>query len=602
MWTLWSFSLWDNLSFDEPDSSPMQQQITALFQTALAQVAPDQPLTLVLEKPRQAEHGDYACTVALQLAKTLKQPPRQIAQQIVDHLPASPLIEKVELAGAGFINVFVSSQARQAVVLQVLEQAENYGRLTLGQNQPIQVEFVSSNPTGPLHVGHGRGAAFGASLSNILDKAGYRVHREYYVNDAGRQMDILAVSTWLRYLSLTGSAIPFPPNGYQGDYVTDMGRELQGQVGNAWQHTDAQVLGGCPGIAEGIGADSDRQNEEHMDRLIANAKALLGTNYAKLHAHALKVQLADCEADLAAFGVTFDEWFSEQSLFTSGAVERLVNRLKEMGHLYLQDGAWWFSSTHFGDEKDRVVQRDNGIYTYFASDIAYHVGKFERGFTRIIDVWGADHHGYIPRVRAALTALGHDVTRLEVPLVQFVSLYRNGEKAQMSTRKGQYVTLRELREEVGNDAARFFYVLRKSDQHLDFDLDLAKSQSNDNPVYYVQYAHARIHSVLGKWGGDIAPLKQADLSPLTDPQETALMQSLRAYPELIESAARDYAPHQLAFYLKELAAHLHSYYNAQQFLVEDEKLRLARLALIVAVAMVLKDGLSLLGVSAPETM
>jgi arginyl-tRNA synthetase len=339
-----------------------------------------------------------------------------------------------------------------------------------------------------------------------------------------------------------------------------------------------------------------------MDCLIANAKVLLGSNYTALHAHALKEQLADCRQDLEGFGVTFDEWFSEQSLFTSGAVESLVSRLKDMGHLYLQDGAWWFRSTHFGDEKDRVVQRDNGIYTYFASDIAYHVGKFERGFTRIIDVWGADHHGYIPRVRAALTALGYDVARLEVPLVQFVSLYRNGEKAQMSTRKGQYVTLRELREEVGNDAARFFYVLRKSDQHLDFDLDLAKSQSNDNPVYYVQYAHARIHSVLGKWGGNLATLAQADLSPLADAQEAALMQSLRDYPELIESAARDYAPHQLAFYLKDMAAQLHSYYNAQQFLVEDEKLRTARLALIVAVAVVLKDGLNLLGVSAPETM
>jgi arginyl-tRNA synthetase len=580
----------------------MLLKITRLFQQSLAQVAPDQPHNLVLEKPRQAEHGDYACTVALQLAKALKLPPRQIAQAIVDNLPASPLIKKVELAGAGFINVFLSAQARQGVVHQVLEQGAAYGNLELGSNQPIQVEFVSSNPTGPLHVGHGRGAAFGASLANILHKAGYRVHREYYVNDAGRQMDILAVSTWLRYLGLLGSKIPFPPNGYQGDYVTEMARALELKVGRAWHQSDQELLSGCPGEALGEDESSARQNEEHMDQLIANAKALLGSQYKALLAHALKDQLADCRDDLQAFGVVFDEWFSEQSLFDSGAVEQLVNRLKELGHLYEQDGALWFRSSHFGDEKDRVVQRDNGIYTYFASDIAYHVGKFERGFTRIIDVWGADHHGYIPRVRAALTALGYDVARLEVPLVQFVSLYRNGEKAQMSTRKGQYVTLRELRGEVGNDAARFFYVLRKSDQHLDFDLDLAKSQSNDNPVYYVQYAHARIHSVLGKWGGERATLAGVDLAPLTDPQEAALMQSLRDYPDLIESAARDYAPHQLAFYLKDVAAQLHSYYNAQQFLVEDMALRQARLALIVAVSVVLKDGLSLLGVSAPETM
>lgn len=580
----------------------MLQQITQLFQASLVKVAPDQTVALALEKPRQAEHGDFACTVALQLAKALKLPPRQIAQAIVDNLPPSPLVAKVELAGAGFINVFLSAEARQSVVHRVLKAGAEYGRLALGHDQSIQVEFVSSNPTGPLHVGHGRGAAFGASLANLLDKAGYRVHREYYVNDAGRQMDILAVSTWLRYLALQGSTIPFPPNGYQGDYVIEMARALELEVGKGWGCSDQEVLSTCPGIASGDDEASGRQNEEHMDQLIFNAKQLLGPNYEKLHAHALKDQLADCRDDLAAFGVVFHEWFSEQSLFTSGAVEQLVNRLKELGHLYEQDGALWFRSSDFGDEKDRVVQRENGIYTYFASDIAYHVGKFERGFTRIIDVWGADHHGYIPRVKAALTALGYDVKRLEVPLVQFVSLYRHGEKAQMSTRKGQYVTLRELREEVGNDAARFFYVLRKSDQHLDFDLDLAKSQSNDNPVYYVQYAHARIHSVLSKWGGDTATLAQVSLAPLTDPQEALLMQGLRDYPGLIESAARDYAPHQLAFYLKDLAADLHSYYNAQQFLVEDEQLRHARLALIVAVAVVLKDGLSLLGVSAPESM
>ena len=589
----------------ESHTPTLQARIVALLRHAVHTVAPDSEAEILLERPRQADHGEFACTLALQLAKITRRPPRELALALVAAVPPSDLVERIEVAGPGFINVFLTAAAKHSVVTAVLGANNAWGRVDLGRQRRVQVEFVSSNPTGPLHVGHGRGAAFGASLANILDKAGYRVQREYYVNDAGRQMDILAVSTWLRYLTGFGSHIAFPPNGYQGDYVGDMAQRLR-QVENArLVRPDEAVLRGTPGIALRQ-ADEDQaaddQNEIHMDVLIANAKSLLGEDYRVVHQLALHEQLADCRGDLEAFGVIFDEWFSEQSLYDDGSVARVVEQLTTAGHVYEQDGARWFRSSAFGDEKDRVVQRENGIFTYFASDIAYHANKLARGFDLIVDVWGADHHGYIPRVKAALMALGLPAERLQVPLVQFVSLYRHGTKAQMSTRKGQFVTLRELRTEVGRDAARFFYVLRKSDQHLDFDLDLAKSESNDNPVYYVQYAHARIHSVLAKWGGDPGLLAQAALAPLDSPQEFALMQWLREYPETIELAAREYAPHMVAFYLKDLAAALHSYYNAVQFLVDDEPLKLARLALITAVATVLRDGLALLGVSAPETM
>jgi arginyl-tRNA synthetase len=589
----------------EPHALTLHARIVALLRNAVRTVAPDSEAEILLERPRQADHGEFACTLALQLAKTTRRPPRELAHALVAAMPTSDLVEKTEVAGPGFINVFLTAAAKQSVITEVLRSNSLWGRVDLGRQRRIQVEFVSSNPTGPLHVGHGRGAAFGASLANILDKAGYRVQREYYVNDAGRQMDILAVSTWLRYLAGFGSQITFPPNGYQGNYVSDMAQHLRKVTSARLVRPDELVLRGAPGVAvkrADVDQAADDQNEAHMDILIANAKSLLGEDYRVVHQLALHEQLADCRSDLEEFGVVFDEWFSEQSLYDDGSVARVVQQLASAGHIYEQDGARWFRSSAFGDEKDRVVQRENGIFTYFASDIAYHAHKLARGFDIIVDVWGADHHGYIPRVKAALTALGLQAERLHVPLVQFVSLYRQGTKAQMSTRKGQFVTLRELRTEVGRDAARFFYVLRKSDQHLDFDLDLAKSESNDNPVYYVQYAHARIHSVLAKWGGNTTQLAHATLAPLNSPQEFALMQWLREYPETIELAAREYAPHMVAFYLKDLAAVLHSYYNAVQFLVDDEPLKLARLALIFAVATVLRDGLALLGVSAPESM
>jgi arginyl-tRNA synthetase len=572
-----------------------KSHLADLFAQALRVVAPETAqIDIVIERTKQAAHGDYACSLAMQLAKPLRKPPRNIAQALIAALPASGVVEKVEIAGAGFINVFITAAAKQAVVNAVLQSGDDYGRSTLGAGRKAQVEFVSANPTGPLHVGHGRGAAYGASLANVLDAAGYKVSREYYVNDAGRQMDILALSTWLRYLELLGAELVFPGNAYQGGYVCDMAKQVNAAHGVKFGHPVDGLFANVPDFVE--------QPDAHLDALIANAKRLLGEDYAYIHNHALTEQLGDCRNDLAEFGVHFDEWFSEQSLFDNGLVARVVEALKSDNHLYQQDGAWWFRSTAFGDEKDRVVQRDNGLYTYFASDIAYHLNKFERGFDRVINVWGADHHGYIPRVNGALRALGLDSDKLTVALVQFAVLYRNGQKAAMSTRSGEFVTLRDLRKEVGNDATRFFYVMRKSDQHLDFDLDLAKSQSNENPVYYVQYAHARVHSVLAQWGGEITSLCEADATLLHNDYEKTLLLHLIDYPQIIENAAQDLAPHLIAFYLKDFAADFHSYYNASRFLVEEDAVKCARLALIAAAAQVMRNGLALLGVSAPEKM
>lgn len=563
---------------------------------------------LTLERPKQASHGDYASNIAMQLSRQLKQPPRVIAQSLVDAMPPCEDVAGVEIAGAGFINFRLRPQAQVRVVRQALEAGERFGRIDLGRGTKIQVEFVSANPTGPLHVGHGRGAAYGACIANILDAAGYAVTREYYVNDAGRQMDILAVSTWLRYLDLDGVSLSFPGNAYQGDYVRTMAQHLRQRDGSKYLRSAHDIEARSTKLlvhgSRHVNADGEQVSdaEQTLDALIAAAKELLGDDYARVHAFALDEQLSDCRQDLEEFGVTFDCWFSEQSLYANGKVDAAVKRLEAAGHTYVHEGALWFRSTAFGDEKDRVIRRENGIYTYFASDIAYHLEKFERGFERVIDVWGADHHGYIPRVKGALNASGADPDKLHVALVQFAVLYRGGEKVSMSTRAGQFVTLRELRREVGNDAARFFYVLRKSDQHLDFDLDLAKSQSLDNPVYYLQYAHARISSVLANWGGDCARLATVDLAPLADEHEIALARRLGEYPEIVGVAARDLAPHVIAFYLRDLCADFHSYYNAVPFLVEDERLKTARLALVAAVRQALRNGLALLGVSAPEKM
>jgi arginyl-tRNA synthetase len=586
----------------------MKHQIEQLVRQALAALhsegalGTEPPEPIRIERARDKSHGDFACNVAMVLAKAERRKPRELAEQIAAALPLSDDVARLEVAGPGFINFHLAPSAYHHVIGAILDSTDQYGRSDVGNNLPVQVEFVSANPTGPLHVGHGRGAAYGATVADLLQAIGFRVHREYYVNDAGRQMDILAASVWLRYLDLCGEEFPFPANGYKGDYVWDVAATLHRNRADAYRVPAAQVFSGLPADAPAGG-----DKEQHIDAVISRARELLGAErYREVFDLGLNTILADIRQDLHEFGVDYDEWYSERRLVESGAVDRAVERLKQAGHLYQQDGAWWFRTSEFGDEKDRVVVRDNGQKTYFASDIAYHADKLERGFRRVIDVWGADHHGYVPRVRAALQALGDDERKLDVLLVQFAILYRGGEKVQMSTRSGDFVTLRELRHEVGNDAARFFYVMRKCEQHLDFDLDLAKSQSSDNPVYYIQYAHARVCSVMKQLADKgmerDAERGAANLHLLHEPHELGLMVNLSRFPEVVEAAALNHEPHQLAHYLRELANDFHTYYNAHQFLVGDSNLRDARLNLILAARQVLHNGLTLLGVSAPESM
>ncbi len=586
----------------------MKHDLQRMVEAALAALQrdgslPAEPLPPVqVERTRDPRHGDYACNVALGLARLAGRKPRELAEAILARLPADPRVARVEVAGAGFVNFYLAPDAQLQVVGAVLSAGPAYGRSDLGRGRRVQVEFVSANPTGPLHVGHGRGAAYGAAVADLLEAVGFAVHREYYVNDAGRQMDILAASVWLRYLELCGEAVVFPANAYRGDYVWDIAATLHREHGDAYHVPVTRVREGLP-PDEPDGGDKER----YIDAVIARARELLGDNrYRFVFELGLNTILEDIRDDLEKFGVVYDEWYSERSLAERGAVQRAIERLRAAGRLYEKDGALWFRSTDFGDEKDRVVVRENGQTTYFASDIAYHMDKLERGFERVIDVWGADHHGYVPRVKAALQALGDDPARLDVLLVQFATLYRGGEKVQMSTRSGEFVTLRQLRKEVGRDAARFFYVMRKSEQHLDFDLDLAKSQSSDNPVYYVQYAHARVASVLRQMAERgierDAQRGLADLGRLAEPQEQALLTGLARYPEVVEAAALAHEPHQVVHFLRELANDFHVYYTTHQFLVDDAGLRDARLSLVLAVQQVLANGLRLLGVSAPEAM
>ncbi|OBS09456.1 arginine--tRNA ligase [Acidihalobacter prosperus] len=586
----------------------MKAEIQALLQSALdalvaaGELPADAAVAVPVTRTRDESHGDFATSVALQLAKPARRKPREIAEALVARLPQDPRVASVEIAGPGFVNVRLSRAARLGVIETVLEQGPDYGRGALGAGRRVQVEFVSANPTGPLHVGHGRGAAYGDAVSNLLAAAGFAVQREYYVNDAGRQMSILAASVWLRYLERCGARLAFPVNGYKGEYVREIAEVLYAEEGDAWA-ADAQTVFEDVPPDEPAGGDK----EAHIDALIERARALLGDNrYRYVFELGLNRILDDIRDDLREFGVEYDVWYSERTLADRGLVNKAVERLREAGRVYEQDGALWFRSTEFGDEKDRVVQRDNGQTTYFASDIAYHMDKLERGFDRVINVWGADHHGYVPRVKAALQAMGEDPARLDVLLVQFAILYRGGERVQMSTRSGSFVTLRELRDEVGRDAARFFYVMRAASQHLDFDLDLAKSQSSDNPVYYIQYAHARVCSVmrqLAEKGFAHDPAHgAAQAHRLETAQEIALIGLLARYPELIEDAALAAEPHQIAQFLRDLAQGFHAWYNAEQFLVEDAALRDARLNLCLAVRQVIRNGLELLGVTAPETM
>ena len=559
----------------------------------------EMPPKVRLDHTKDKSHGDYATNIALMLAKQAKTSPLELAKIIVNQLEDASFIKKTEIAGPGFINFFLSDASSTSIVSEIIELGEMYGKSEIGKGQSILLEYVSANPTGPLHVGHGRGAAYGATVSNLLRNIGFKVDNEYYVNDAGRQMDILTVSIFLRYLSLCGEQIRFPDNGYQGQYINDIADSIVVESGESFkQSADIVFENICKDGIEG------GDKESHIDELIVRAKDLLGDNFQTIFQVGIESILGGIKDDLADFGVRFEKWFSEQSLIDSGLSESCITRLKDSGHIYKKDGALWFKTTNYGDEKDRVVVRDNGNHTYFASDIAYHLEKLERGYDKIINVWGADHHGYIPRVKASIGALGHKPDKLEILLVQFANLYRGGQKVQMSTRSGSFVTLEDLRKEVGNDAARFFYILRKSEQHMDFDLDLAKSKTNENPVFYIQYAHARICSVFRQANekGFESNLEDANLSLLTEEVEKNILRELSRYKSVIESAAIQYEPHQLAYYLRDLATQFHSYYNACTFILEDQELTQARLSLIHAAKQILRNGLSILGVGAPESM
>lgn len=573
---------------------------SALIKLNTKEVIPSVPAFIQVDASKDKQHGDFASNIALVIAKMAKKNPREIAQTIIDTLPDSSFIKKIEVAGPGFINFFLTPEALANVVSQVLTAKKEYGRSEIGRNKKIIVEFLSSNPTGPLHVGHGRHAAFGAVVCNLLTMVGFNIYREYYLNDAGRQVDILTISVWLRYLSMH-TDILFPANGYKGQYVIDIANSLHAQYHEAFKVPIELIYKDLP-KDEAEGGDK----EIYIDALIVRAKQLLAHHYQTIFDFSVAKMVEDMRSDLAEFGVYYDHWFSEREFVATKAVEKFLQLLKKSGHTYERDQALWFRSTDFGDEKDRVLIRSNGTPTYFVNDAAYHLNKFERGFDLAIDIFGADHHGYVPRMQAAMQASGINPERLIHLLVQFVSLYRGEQQISMSTRGGSFVSLRELRNEVGNDAARFFYVMRKSEQAMDFDLELAKAQSNDNPVYYIQYAYARICSVFKQLKERAVSYDEAKglahLQLLNQDAERQILNTIARYPDMIINAALQYEPHQLTNYLRDLASDFHAYYNSHQFIVEDNALRDARLALILSVRQVLSNGFHLLGISAPESM
>ena len=582
----------------------MKKQLQALLDQSLRVLESEGMVITVkqddikIEYSRDPLHGDFASNLAMVLAKSCNCNPRELANRITENLPKSDLIKRTEIAGPGFINFFLNQNSYQSVVLEILEKGETYGNSKIGDNQSTLIEFVSANPTGPLHIGHGRGAAYGAAIVNLLKKTGFNIHCEYYVNDSGRQMDILTVSTWIRYLQQHDKEICFPESAYKGNYIIDIAADLKNKYANKFvtPHKDILDL-----------LDTKEEADIKIDKLIKHCASVLGgKNYRLILETCLDSILSSIKNDLNEFGVEFNNWYSEYSLLKNNSVNQCIAKLNDKSWIYQKDGAKWFRSSKLGDEKDRVLERENGQKTYFASDIAYHLSKFERGYKKIINIWGADHHGYIERIKASMKALDYPPEAIRILLVQFATLFRGKEKLQMSTRSGEFITLKELINEVGKDAARFFYIMRKNEQHLDFDLELAKSESNDNPVYYIQYAHARICSVFRQMNEKgytfFQSKKLSDLSTLTEDHEIKLLRSLAKYPDVIESAAVSFEPHQLAYYLKDLANDFHTYYNVNQFLVEDDLIRNARLSLIDATRQVIRNGLLQLGVSSPEEM
>jgi arginyl-tRNA synthetase len=552
----------------------LKAHITDLLNRAATSIGADvTQINIVLERPKSAEHGDFATNLAMMLAKPMRQNPRAIAENLIKALPKSDYIANVEIAGAGFINFFLNAQSKQNIVIEILQQGAEFGRSNAGNGAKVQVEFVSANPTGPLHVGHGRGAAVGDCLARLLEATGWNVTREFYYNDAGAQIDNLTISVLARCKGISTHDTSFPEDGYRGEYINDIAAAY------LTKHTvvadDMEVT-----------ASGDINDIE------------------SIRTFAVAYLRHEQDLDLKAFQIKFDVFSLESALYENGKVEETVQALIKSGHTYEQLNALWLKTTDFGDDKDRVMRKSEGGYTYFVPDVAYHAEKWERGFVRVINEQGADHHSTITRVRAGLQALDMGIPKgwPDYVLHQMVTVMRSGEEVKLSKRAGSYVTLRDLIDEVGCDATRYFLAARRADSQLVFDIDLARAQTNDNPVYYIQYAHARICSVLSQWGGNVKTLKTVNLSPLSMPNEAKLMQRLSEYPEVVSNAATDLAPHTIANYLKECASDLHSYYNDTKFLVDDEPTKLARLSLIAATQQVLKNGLSLLGVSAPQKM
>ena len=555
-------------------------------------------LKINLQENNDKKHGDLASNIALILAKPLKKNPQEIANSIKDSFITDEEITKIEVAGPGFINFFLSTKTHSEVLNEISAKKELFGKSET-KNQNVLIEYVSSNPTGPLHVGHGRGAAFGSVLGALLKEAGFKVDEEYYVNDFGRQMNILAASLWLRYAQLLNDSITMIENGYKGEYLISIAEKLKEDHSDKFYRNYDSIIDLL---------ETEIQDDEiFTDSVVAAIQSALENDFNFLRDFALHAILELIKVDLRDFGVEHNFWFSESSLYDikenqTNQVDLAIEDLKSRGFVYEKEDALWFKSSEFGDDKDRVLKRGNGEYTYFASDVAYHSKKYDRGYDRVINIWGSDHHGYTPRVQAAMEATNRDPEKLEIVYIQFANLLRAGKKVTMSTRSGEFITLRELMDEVTTEAARFFYINRKADQHLDFDLDLAKDQSKDNPLYYIQYAHARICSVLKKSNAQIMELESADLALLNTEKEIEIQKTLNQYPALIERAARSSEPHLLCYYLKDLSGLFHSYYNSEKFIIEDKKLMASRLFLLKGVKQVLVNGLSILGIKAPEEM
>ena len=585
----------------------MKNDLIRILKTVLKEIGEENGIDfsnkkVSIQESKEKAHGDYASNLAMVIAKDLSKSPREVAEKITSLLPPAKWIERVNIAGPGFINFYLKKDTHNEILLRIDEGGKSFGTNNSGNGERVLIEYVSSNPTGPLHVGHGRGAAFGSVLSQLFRIVGYKVDEEYYVNDQGRQMNILTISTWLRYLQQNGQELEFSKKGYQGEYVEQLAKELLKE-----ERTKYNLKENESDLLELL---ETQETEEDLDKLIEWGKSFLQENFEEIKEFSLRAIMSSIKEDLKLFGVNHNLWFNESSMYFNKVglpdIDKSIKLLDESGFLYEKEEALWFKSTEFGDDKDRVVKRANGDNTYFASDISYHLDKYDRGYNRIINVWGADHHGYLPRVSAAMEALGKNQDRLEVVFIQFANLLRNGKKVSMSTRGGEFIPLMELIEEVSSEAARFFYINRKADQHLDFDLDLAKSQTKDNPLYYIQYAHARICGVFETLKKEGRKLNQDlgldNLDLLNLDKEIEIQKMLLQYPEVISRAAEHSEPHLICYYLKDLSGLFHSYYNSERFLVDNDKLMNSRLFLLKGTKQVISNGLEILGIDAPQSM